>query len=929
MIDREEQAKKDLDNTIFSSKKIPKVLLTSYIFIIFIIPIINISLSASDSGYRFVFRDIKNKSVDLIIKPNDVEYIFHRNSNIENNIFKRIIEINNQKLNTIHSIENNLDSETELSLKSVSFLSRFMLFLGIGNEKVIIGKDNWLLYEPNISYLTYKNININENYNKIMIKEIVEFNSFLKEKGIELILLPVPPKVLVNTKTLRKNEINVEINDFKNRKDFYNLLEENDITYFDVINCFSNSKIDSESLYLHADSHWSPSGMDLVAEALSKQINTNLFNRREEIKKGNQLFITNRGDIYDMLSIPESIAPEKYLETVKITPMLNNNSDLIFDKDAEVLLLGDSYSNIYSLKNLKWGEGSGFPEQLAYHLNDSIDSILINDDGAVATRKQFLNDLTTGERSLDNLKYVVWEFAEREIVYGDWDEHLNFNTKDFTNSKDEKNQIDSLTINAKCLKASEIPNPKNSDYPDCLYTTKMEIFNILEGNSSSAEIIAVSLGFQDYIYNRKGIIKEGDFIKLNLKPYSEVSSEIKRLQTVDDIIDFSIPKYWVTDYSFLSEEPEKTIDLSMINNSAESNKNVLKKVANRVIDKEKRVKELDSRANDINNSLEALIVEAQQFGGWDHWNKSLKEYRADIENKIALWKQEFPGFDTITGENNFLFSISRMNFILDDPMIIDPDKNDENIYPDAFNAIKSLHSQLAELNIDLIVVPIPTRAEFYCNQIEDAFKKDIPVGIGRKYFIKELLENDIEAIDLSDRFNDFYSKNPDVLLYAKEDPHWVQAGAMLAAEVVSERLKRYDFKNTVYYELVQNGFDFSPGSSLLKKYPDNLVNSYERPLYESYEIVTENKKIFSSGDENAEVLLLGDSYSHPKRKFVDFLSYYSEYPIELYSQSGGGPDLSIYLAQCDPEYLSKKKVIIFTFVARYLPKDSWKVIELQ
>ena len=57
------------------------------------------------------------------------------------------------------------------------------------------------------------------------------------------------------------------------------------------------------------------------------------------------------------------------------------------ERGAEVLLLGDSFTNVYSQDALGWGGGAGLAEQLAYHLGRPVDRIAVNAGGAHTTRE--------------------------------------------------------------------------------------------------------------------------------------------------------------------------------------------------------------------------------------------------------------------------------------------------------------------------------------------------------------------------------------------------------------------------------------------------------------------------------------------------------------------------------------------------------------
>jgi alginate O-acetyltransferase complex protein AlgJ len=90
------------------------------------------------------------------------------------------------------------------------------------------------------------------------------------------------------------------------------------------------------------------------------------------------------------------------------------------DANADVLLLGDSFSNIFSLEGMGWGASAGLGPQLALSLGRPVDVIAQNDSGAFATRQALSRELEAGQDRLAGKRVVVWEFAARELSVGDW-----------------------------------------------------------------------------------------------------------------------------------------------------------------------------------------------------------------------------------------------------------------------------------------------------------------------------------------------------------------------------------------------------------------------------------------------------------------------------------------------------------------------------
>ena len=130
--------------------------------------------------------------------------------------------------------------------------------------------------------------------------------------------------------------------------------------------------------------------------------------------------ITAAGDVARMLKLPEH--PQVYQpESVTIHQVTAGNGLWRPSREADVLLLGDSFTNIFSLEALGWGESAGFAEQLSAALGGRpLDCILRNSDGAFATREMLANELARGRDRLAGKKLVLWEFAARELAFGDW-----------------------------------------------------------------------------------------------------------------------------------------------------------------------------------------------------------------------------------------------------------------------------------------------------------------------------------------------------------------------------------------------------------------------------------------------------------------------------------------------------------------------------
>ena len=122
-----------------------------------------------------------------------------------------------------------------------------------------------------------------------------------------------------------------------------------------------------------------------------------------------------------MLEMPdwqESVSEE----TAEITPVLNpDGTPWRADNRAEVMLLGDSFTNIYHLGPMGWGADAGFAQHISLALGRPLDLLSQNDAGARASRQLLVDALVADPHKLSNTKVVIWEFAERELALGNWE----------------------------------------------------------------------------------------------------------------------------------------------------------------------------------------------------------------------------------------------------------------------------------------------------------------------------------------------------------------------------------------------------------------------------------------------------------------------------------------------------------------------------
>ena len=335
----------------------------------------------------------------------------------------------------------------EKDLKAESFLTQYVLpptqellvYAGSGNEKGYVGRGRWLFYRPGIDYCTGRGF-LDPRHMASRAESgtqgrhapqsdprtaILQFHRQLVERKIRLVLMPTPDKATIHPErfSLRYEDRRMSVHNPSYRQ-LVDELEAEGVLVCDVTDALTQYRDRSgKAVYLATDTHWRPEAMELAAAELARLIEEKSVLDATAVDRDwrqTSKDVKNFGDIAMMLKL----RPNQGVfgaEVVTIHPVTDAGGEPWRpDPAAEVLVLGDSFANIYSMGMMNWGCAAGLAEQLSVALNRPVDTILRNDDGAYATRQMLSRELARGEDRLAGKKIVVWQFAARELAVGDW-----------------------------------------------------------------------------------------------------------------------------------------------------------------------------------------------------------------------------------------------------------------------------------------------------------------------------------------------------------------------------------------------------------------------------------------------------------------------------------------------------------------------------
>lgn len=304
--------------------------------------------------------------------------------------------------------------------------------LGGGNEKGYIGRDGWLFYRSGLESLWSRSAIDPGNLAKRQKAgtdhpdprpAIIDFYRQLKLRGITLIVVPIPVKPSIHPEHFSSRYAGITgpvLN--PGHEQLLTDMRSAGVTVVDPAALLWQRRHDTESAqFLKTDTHWRPEAMQAVAKQVSDTILSSgavalgSLDTRLESQT-----ISAHGDITVMLTLP---ADQKAYppETVTVQRVLAEGGSVAREAAPEqVLILGDSFSNMYHMEQMHWGTDAGFAEHIAYGLRQPVGTLLRNDGGSHVSREQLRVQILQGRIDLSATKVIVWAFAAREFAVGNW-----------------------------------------------------------------------------------------------------------------------------------------------------------------------------------------------------------------------------------------------------------------------------------------------------------------------------------------------------------------------------------------------------------------------------------------------------------------------------------------------------------------------------
>ncbi len=421
-----------------------------------------------------------------------------------------------------------------------------------GNEKVTVGKNGWLYYTPGLQYLFGRPV-LDPQVLAARAKSMVDKDGVTdphpnplpalqqladdcRKWGIHLIVVPMPDKAqfvpdpLGSTGQLQNPDFEV----------FAESLEARGVEVVRI------RRGNYTGQFLKQDTHWTPTLMDEVAKQLAnraaKWLTPSAVAPKFQTEKRT---VSNFGDLVDLLKLPRSqqlYPPEQVvIEQVQDTA----------STAADVLLLGDSFSLIYSSNLLNWGESAGLGEHLALHLNRQVDRIAVNGSAATGVRQELLRAASEGR--LTPKKVIIYEFTIRDLASGDWRPiplmdppklEVPVLPKVITKLSPPI-KTDPVIVRGTIEFLSPAIDPANAPYKEALQFGKVRITGVESGKYAGRYAVVVFRAMEERKLLVGGQHRQGDSVHLQLVPLSQATAEIRSMQRSDETTDYDLTPMFV------------------------------------------------------------------------------------------------------------------------------------------------------------------------------------------------------------------------------------------------------------------------------------------------------------------------------------------------------------------------------------------------
>ena len=249
---------------------------------------------------------------------------------------------------------------------------------------------------------------------------IVDFKRQLESAGVDLLVVPVPPKSIIYADMVSSGEVSAP--DQRLDPDhlaFYALLGDAGVDVLDLTDRFLENREHPEGpVYCRHDSHWSGVGCVLAGREIAAAVRARSWYpdlvREEYTARWRDAAIA--GDLTRDL---DERPPDERLRLREIRRGDASGDTSEVDPGSPIVLLGDSHNLVFHVGGDMHAVAAGLPDQLAFELGVPVDLIAVRGSASTSARVDVLRRVQRDPDYWGGKRLVIWCFAAREFTEGD------------------------------------------------------------------------------------------------------------------------------------------------------------------------------------------------------------------------------------------------------------------------------------------------------------------------------------------------------------------------------------------------------------------------------------------------------------------------------------------------------------------------------
>jgi hypothetical protein len=499
-------------------------------------------------------------------------------------------------MDRLHSVEKSMDGARYSTALRQNLQEKLTEFAGEGNRKVVLGFEDMFFYHPDLKSLTgygplkpepFSVMKDPEQAKLSTARDIIPaFAAQLRERGIDLLLVPVPLKPMIYSEYLNSRETREWIT-HPDAPAFYESLRKQGVDVLDLTSVFAKLRGERKHIYylesnsdnreiakkseealklkkevfLHQDTHWTVDGMTEAAKYLAAHRKKNYpqhltVNRENVIRAVDGAPRSSMGDLVKLLDLK---TPEKFYEPEEqFLKVIGQGTE---NKYSPITLLGDSFVNVYDDPSLGFENPqnpserihAGFAQQLSVQLQMPLDTIAMNGKGSTGVRRELAKRYDDEVRAK---KLVIWVIAARDLLLSksaareaniEW-EQVKFNPNKSPDAaavaSPVTNAAEALVIEGKLTEKSKNQEVSGTPYRDALHTAVYDVEKIVSGSLDAKQVLAVQWTFKDKEMQATANVAVGQRYRLTLVPW-EKKTDLQTINLQDDSTLFDAQRFFV------------------------------------------------------------------------------------------------------------------------------------------------------------------------------------------------------------------------------------------------------------------------------------------------------------------------------------------------------------------------------------------------